>query len=69
MLGELNQEQIEQVLRSEVIGRLGCHASGRTYVVPVTYAYDGERIICHSGLGRKIEMMRAKRKRDRSNRH
>ena len=41
MLGHLNQEPIEQVLRSEVIGRLGCHASGRTYVVRVTYAYDG----------------------------
>ncbi len=58
MLGELSLTQIEQVLHSEVIGRIGCHAGGRTYVVPVTYAYDGERLLCHSGLGMKIQMMR-----------
>ena len=40
MLGTLSSEQIEQVLRSEVIGRIGCHASGKTYVVPITYAYE-----------------------------
>jgi hypothetical protein len=54
-----SSEQIEQVLRSEVIGRIGCHANGQTYVVPITYAYDGERIICHSSLGMKIQMMRS----------
>ncbi len=55
MLGTLNSEQIEQILRSEVIGRIGCHANGQTYVVPITYAYDGERVICHTSQGRKIE--------------
>jgi nitroimidazol reductase NimA-like FMN-containing flavoprotein (pyridoxamine 5'-phosphate oxidase superfamily) len=59
MLGTLNSEQIEQVLRSEVIGRIGCHANGQTYVVPITYAYDGERVICHSSQGMKIQMMRS----------
>ena len=59
MLGELNPEQIEQVLHSQVIGRIGCHTGGRTYIVPITYAYDGERIICHSGLGMKVQMMRS----------
>jgi len=58
MLGELNQEQVEQVLTSEVIGRLGCHTDGHTYVVPITYAYDGASIYGHSGKGRKIRMMR-----------
>ena len=58
MLAALKSEQIEQVLRSEVLGRIGCHADGRTYVVPITYAYDGERVICHSRTGMKIEMMR-----------
>ena len=59
MLGTLNSEQIEQILRSEVIGRIGCHANGKTYVVPITYAYDGERVICHTSQGMKIQMMRS----------
>jgi len=58
MMGDLNQAQIEQVLHSELIGRLGCHTAGRTYVVPITYAYDGANIYGHSGEGQKIRMMR-----------
>ena len=58
MLGELNQTQIEQVLREELIGRLGCHAEGQTYVVPITYAYDDGSVYGHSGDGRKIRMLR-----------
>lgn len=58
MQGELTHEQIENVLRSELTGRIACHAEGRTYVVPVSYAYDGENIYVHSGSGLKIRMMR-----------
>ena len=57
MLGELAQSQIEDLLRSEVIGRIGCHAD-RTYVVPVTYAYDNGWIYAHSAEGLKLRMMR-----------
>ena len=59
MLGELNKDEIETVLRSQMIGRIGCHAEGRTYVVPITYAYDGECIYGHSADGLKIRTMRA----------
>lgn len=59
MLGELNSEQIERVLMTAIFGRIGCHADGETYVVPITYAYDGQSIICHTGEGMKIRMMRA----------
>lgn len=59
MLGELNEAQVDQVLRSEVIGRLGCHAQGLTYIVPLTYAYDGDCIYGHSAEGMKVRMMRA----------
>lgn len=59
MIGELNSEQIERVLLSGAHGRLGCYAEGRVYVVPITYAYDGERIIGHTGEGMKVRMMRA----------
>lgn len=58
MIAELNNEQMETVLRSECICHLGCHADGETYVVPVTYAYDGSSFFCHSTDGTKTRMMR-----------
>jgi hypothetical protein len=39
MLGELTKSQIDNVLYSAVVGRLGCHSDDLTYVVPITYAY------------------------------
>ena len=59
MLGELNREQIEDVLRRALIGRIGCVVDGKCYVVPVSYAYDGEHVYAHSGEGLKIRAMRA----------
>ncbi len=58
MIGEMTQEQIDRLLRAEMIGRVGCYGDGKVYVVPITYAYDGGFIYAHSGEGRKIQMMR-----------
>ncbi len=58
MLGELNHIEIEQLLHANVIGRIGCHAFGRTYVVPITYAYDGSAVYARSAEGMKLHMMR-----------
>ncbi len=58
MLGELNDQEIDGVLHDGVIGRIGCHVAGQTYIVPVSYAYDGEHVYGHSGTGRKVSMMR-----------
>jgi len=58
MLGALNNRQIEHVLSSVIVGRIGCHANNRTYVVPITYAYDGTHIYGHTAEGMKIAMMR-----------
>lgn len=58
MLGEMTSAQIEQLLRSEMIGRVGCCSDGKVYIVPVTYAYDGKYIYAHSSEGRKVRMMR-----------
>ena len=59
MLGELTAEQINAVLSSEVVGRVGCHGEGRTYIVPITYMFDGDAVYAHSAEGLKIRMMRA----------
>lgn len=59
MFGQLSPQEIEDLLDTETVARLGCHADGRTYVVPITYVYDGRNLIGHSAEGRKIWMMRA----------
>lgn len=58
MLGTLNTDQIDHLLREAVIGRIGCQLDGRTYVVPITFAYDGECVYGHSAAGLKVQMMR-----------
>jgi nitroimidazol reductase NimA-like FMN-containing flavoprotein (pyridoxamine 5'-phosphate oxidase superfamily) len=59
MIGELSTDEIEELLLHGHVGRLGCHAEGRTYIVPIAYAYDGESVIAHSSDGLKIRTMRA----------
>ena len=58
MLGELNEKQIEALLKRQITGRLGCHADGVTYVVPVNYFYRSPNIFAHSANGLKVAMMR-----------
>lgn len=58
MLGELNKDQIENLLKALPVGRIGCHADGVTYIVPVNYSYDGMNLYIHSARGMKIDMMR-----------
>ena len=58
MLGKLNNEEIEELLQNNNMGRIGCSSGRKTYVVPVNYVYDGKSIIAHSVEGMKIKMMR-----------
>jgi len=64
-ISELPPDQIEQLLRTAIVGRIACcaHGSdggdGRPYVVPLAYGYDGDALYAHSGPGRKIRLMRA----------
>jgi nitroimidazol reductase NimA-like FMN-containing flavoprotein (pyridoxamine 5'-phosphate oxidase superfamily) len=58
MIGSLNRYQIDNLLRSEMVGRIGCHAGGLTYVIPITYVYDGNSIFVHTREGLKVTMMR-----------
>lgn len=58
MLGKLTNEEIETVLKTNIIGRIGCHADQQLYVVPISYFYDGEFIIGHTIEGMKIELLR-----------
>ncbi len=58
MLGELTKSEIETMLHAHCVGRIGCHAYGQTYVVPITYAYDGACVYAHTGVGMKLHMLR-----------
>jgi uncharacterized protein len=58
MFGILNTEEIEDLINTQLVGRLGCHADGLTYVVPISYAYDGESVYSLGFEGQKMDMMR-----------
>ncbi len=58
MFDALTNQQMIEVISGNVIGRLGCHADGRTYVVPISYAYDGDYIYGRTFEGMKLTMMR-----------
>lgn len=59
MTGDLSPGECELLLREEIVGRLGCYAEGKIYVVPIAFAYHEGCLYGHSGPGMKIEMMQA----------
>jgi uncharacterized protein len=58
MWGDLDKSQIDDFLKSQLIGRLGCSDGNKVYVVPITYAYNNGYIYGHTKDGLKIQMMR-----------
>jgi uncharacterized protein len=58
MIGKLNAKEIEEVFDHQFIGRIGCHADGITYVVPISYAYKDGCIYGRTMEGMKVAMMR-----------
>ena len=57
MLGELNEEQIVHVLTTNVIGRIGCYADEKIYIVPVAYLYEDDCLLGHTIRGMKTRML------------
>ena len=58
MLGELQKHQIDNLLLSLAVGRIGVSDNNRPYIVPVTYVYDGKSIFCQSREGMKLDILR-----------
>jgi len=58
MFGILSGERIEKVISENVIGRIACCDNGKSYIVPISYGYDGQSIYAHSREGWKISIMR-----------
>lgn len=55
---ELSRDEIDEFLRTQRIARLGCHADGVTYVVPLVYAYEDGAVVAVTTEGRKTAMLR-----------
>lgn len=55
---ELSRGEIDDFLRTQRIARLGCHADGVTYVVPLIYAYADDSVVAVTTEGRKTAMLR-----------
>jgi nitroimidazol reductase NimA-like FMN-containing flavoprotein (pyridoxamine 5'-phosphate oxidase superfamily) len=49
---------MDEFLGRQRIARLGCHADGVTYVVPLIYAYEEGAVIAVTTEGRKTAMLR-----------
>ncbi len=58
MIGKLSPEEIEELLKENIYGHLGCNDGFNTYVYPINYVYDGKFVIAHSQTGAKIQVMR-----------
>jgi len=55
-----SREEMEKLLREEVIGYLGLSMDGKPYVVPLNYAYVDGKILFHCALtGKKLDSIRA----------
>jgi nitroimidazol reductase NimA-like FMN-containing flavoprotein (pyridoxamine 5'-phosphate oxidase superfamily) len=55
---ELSPREVDDFLRGQRIARLGCHADGVTYVVPLIYAYEDGAVVAVTTEGRKTGMLR-----------
>ncbi len=58
MLGDLNDIQIYNLLTSQAVGRMACSDGKQPYIVPVTFAYDGEYIYGQTNEGLKLDILR-----------
>ncbi|MFI5129133.1 MAG: pyridoxamine 5'-phosphate oxidase family protein [Chitinophagales bacterium] len=58
MLGQLSNAQINNLLSSQVVGRLACTDGKQPYIVPVTFCYDGKYIYGQTNEGTKLELLR-----------
>lgn len=58
MIAELDENAIDSILKENILGRIGCSFQGFTYVVPISYAYDGVSVYGFTSHGLKVEIMR-----------
>jgi len=50
--------EVNDFVLEQRVGRVGCHADGVTYVVPVIFAWDIDSFYVYTIEGQKVTMMR-----------
>ena len=58
MLGILSEPDINEVLRNNHLGRIGCTDDDEILIIPITYFLDKKAVVCNSFEGKKLAMMR-----------
>ncbi len=58
MIANLSEIEIDKLLKNEVVGRIGCSWDGKVYIVPISYAFEGNSIYAHTFEGLKVDAMR-----------
>lgn len=59
IITQMNRAECMALLSETRLGRLACSRDGQPYLVPITYAADGDELYSFSLLGQKVEWMRA----------
>ena len=59
MILDMSERECEEFLRTQRVGRIGCHHDGYTYVVPVIFAWDVGCAHVYTTEGLKVALMRA----------
>ncbi len=58
MLGTLTETQMNNLLTMQTVGRIGYSDGKKSYITPVTYAFDGKYIYGQTNEGLKLDVMR-----------
>jgi nitroimidazol reductase NimA-like FMN-containing flavoprotein (pyridoxamine 5'-phosphate oxidase superfamily) len=58
MMGQLNIDEIENLLQTSVIGRIGYSDDNLIYVVPISFVYDGSFVYGYTHEGFKTAVLR-----------
>lgn len=58
MNGEMDGAAIRMLLKSHLIGRIGCVHHRQPYIFPVNYYFDGSNILCQTDEGVKLNILR-----------
>jgi len=58
MIGKLTETEIQALLAQQVVGRIACYNDDFLFLVPVSYAYDNDKIYVRSLEGTKVNLMR-----------
>ena len=58
VIEEMQEDEVEEFMQRQIVGRVGCHVDGLTYVVPVIFAWEAGFAYVYSTEGQKVTMMR-----------